>query len=138
MSLHLVKLCVGVETPQRLFQLQSHEQPPYCTTRNTPRRQQDLLNGGSLYWVFRGAIRARQRIKEFRSVTRPDGMRYCRIMLDPQLILTRAKPMRAFQGWRYMEACPADIRPAGGAAGETDKAWDKEKMEEELRELGLL
>ena len=72
MTVHLVKLCVGVDTVQELhgWQTERLKQPParantpeLChRTLQTPRRGDELLDGGSLYWVIKGVILVRQRV----------------------------------------------------------------------------
>lgn len=145
MSLHLVKLCVGVdELPQlaawqkrRLEQRRQAGEPAelYHRTRQMPRRREELLGGGSLYWVVRGVIQARQRIVDLRAVRGEDGVARCDIVLDPLLVATRPHPRRAFQGWRYLDAkdAPGDLDLASGDLKEMPR-----EMRAELLELGLL
>jgi hypothetical protein len=104
-------------------------------TRNTPRRAAELLDGGSIYWVIKGAIRARQRILSIEKRTDARGRRYCEVGLDPKLVETVARPCRPFQGWRYLEppAAPADRERLSGDLGGMPPG-----MVEELRSLGLL
>ena len=137
MALHLLKLCVGVSDVEEQFDWQrrrlAQEGEIYHTTRMVPRRQEELLNGGSLYWVIKGQIQCRQKLLEIRPFTDNDGINRCRLILDPDLKLTRIQPRRAFQGWRYLkpEDAPADI-PMG-------EAHDlPPEMRAELAELGLL
>lgn len=109
---HLVKLCVGAESVEDLARWQAErvaEDPatqPRHVTRMWPKRAEDLLAGGSLYWVIRGAILVRQRILALDTVTGEDGIERCAIRLDPGLVRTVAAPRRPFQGWRYL--APAD------------------------------
>jgi len=109
---HLVKLCVGAESVEDLARWQAAriaEDPatqPRHVTRMGPKRAADLLAGGSLYWVIRGAIMVRQRILALDPVTGADGIGRCAIRLDPALVRTVAAPRRPFQGWRYL--APAD------------------------------
>ena len=85
---------------------------PCHVTRMTPRRAEDLLNGGSLYWVIKGQILVRQEILSLEERVGNDGIRRCGIVMSPALIRTRAAPRRPFQGWRYLEQgdCPPDLR----------------------------
>jgi hypothetical protein len=141
MTVHLVKLCVGVESIQDLAEWQSvclkerkkKKQPLVLThvTRQTPKRAAELTGGGSLYWVIKGHIAARHRILELKPVTK-NGVPHCGIVYDPELIPTVRRACRPFQGWRYLEAndAPPDAR-----------GLDKNLPEElaiELAELGLL
>ncbi len=86
-------------------------------TRNRPKRADDLTAGGSLYWVIGGVVLVRQRILEIRPDSFEDGSHCTAIVLDPALVRVAAKPVRAFQGWRYL--APADAPPdlASGAEG---------------------
>lgn len=121
-SLNLVKLCVGAEGVQDLIDWQRNPRAkgpdglPRHVTRMWPKRDAELLGGGSLYWVFKGLILARQRILRLDEVDRGDGVRRCGIVLHPDVIRTEAVPKRPFQGWRYLErsAAPRDL-PRGKA-----------------------
>jgi len=144
MPLHLVKLCVGISEPDELAAWQKKRwndakkagRKPECRhlTRNVPRRGEEILDGGSLYWVIKGVIRVRQRITAIKPVVM-DGQPRCKLMLDRKLIRVAPRPMRAFQGWRYLEAAsaPPDLDELGKGAADMPP-----RMVEELRELGLL
>lgn len=145
MTLNLVKLCVGVDTVEELegwivYRLEERRRngdpvEHYHTTRMIPKRVEELLDGGSLYWVIRGNIQVRQRLIEVRPFRDGEGIRRCRLVLEPKLVLTAWQPRRPFQGWRYLEAkdAPADI--AGGEDGFADLPA---AFRRELAELGLL
>ncbi len=125
-TLHLVKLCVGTDTVEDLLHWQSGRSAerlaagldprPRHITRMWPRRADELLRGGSLYWVIRGVIRVRQRIAALEAVTGEDGIRRCAIVFEPALIPTLPRPRGPFQGWRYFPAsdAPPDIGTAPG------------------------
>ncbi|MFZ1725712.1 MAG: DUF1489 domain-containing protein [Albidovulum sp.] len=123
---NLVKLCVGADTVEDLAMWQAERMAripghiPCHVTRMWPRRADELLNGGSLYWVFRGAVLARQRIVALEERRGDDGILRCGLMFDPEIIRTEAMPRRAFQGWRYLEPkdSPRDL-PRGKAADTT-------------------
>lgn len=127
-ALHLVKLCVGTESIEDLRQWQSGraaerlakglDPRPRHVTRMWPRRAEELLAGGSLYWVIRGTIQVRQRIAGLEEVTGADGITRCAIVLEPALIPTALRPRRPFQGWRYLPAAdaPPDLGSAPGEA----------------------
>jgi len=146
MTLHLVKLCVGVASIEeldtwqsaRLLQLRkaSRSATLFHTTFQTPKRQDELLDGGSIYWVIKGAIQVRQRLIGFSEGHRSDGSPGCRLLLDPALVSVRPVPRRAFQGWRYLagEDAPPDI----GNAGETGLVNMPEQLRRELAELCLI
>jgi hypothetical protein len=145
MIVHLVKLCVGVETVQdlavwqaeRLRRLaQAGEAVELChRTRQMPRRRAEILDGGSLYWVVKGFVLVRQRILDLKDATKDDGTACCGIVLNPELVTTRPQPRRAFQGWRYLEAAdaPADARTLDEVEADIPPG-----MREELRELRLI
>jgi len=125
-TLHLIKLCVGTDTVEDLLHWQSRRSAeriaaglnprPRHVTRMWPRRADELLRGGSLYWVIRGVIRVRQRIAALEPVTGEDGIRRCAIVFEPALIATLPRPRGPFQGWRYLPAsdAPPDIGIAPG------------------------
>ena len=114
---HLVKLSVGTDTPDTLEAWQESraaQHPdglPFHVTRMWPKREAEILNGGSIYWVIRGAIQCRQRILRLDEVIGEDGIRRCAIVSKPGLIRVAATPRRAFQGWRYLAAedAPEDL-----------------------------
>ncbi|WP_428928352.1 DUF1489 family protein [Marinibacterium sp. SX1] len=114
---NLVKLCVGAEAVDDLLAWQATSRGrwpdnlPRHVTRMWPKREAELLNGGSLYWVFKGLVLCRQRVLRLERVTGEDGIDRCAIVLDPEVIRTRALPRRPFQGWRYLAAgdAPEDL-----------------------------
>lgn len=139
MALHLVKLCVGVDT---LGQLQDwlaakrragRPAEHVHVTRMTPRRAAELLDGGSLYWVIKGNIQARQRLLDIRSLSGKDGIPSAGLVLEAELVATRWQPRRPFQGWRYLGGADAPADLAG-----SDTAAMPESLRSELAALGLL
>jgi hypothetical protein len=76
-----------------------------------PKRADEILNGGSIYWVIKGVIQCRQPIVRLDEVIGEDGIRRCAIVSKPGLIRVAATPRRAFQGWRYLAAdeAPEDL-----------------------------
>ncbi len=145
MTLHLVKLCVGVDTVEDLqdwvtFRLEEQrragETPErFHTTRMKPKRGDELLDGGSLYWVIRGKVQVRQQLLELRPFRDKDGIKRCKLVLEPKLVLTEWQPRRAFQGWRYL--APKDA-PRDLAGDQALIAALPPKLRSELAELGLL
>lgn len=125
-TLHLVKLSVGTISVEDQLEWQARHSAerlaagldprPRHVTRMWPKRADELLRGGSLYWVIRGIIRVRQRIAALDEVIGEDGIRRCAIVFEPLLIPTTPRPRRAFQGWRYLTAAdaPPDIGTAPG------------------------
>ena len=108
--LHIKKLCVGVESLARLRAYQANRKRLYHDTRNFPRRAEEILQGGSLYWIIKGNFAARQPIVDLQALHDNDGRAFCRIVLATELIDVRADQHRPFQGWRYLEVdkAPAD------------------------------
>ncbi len=117
----MVKLCVGARSIADLKAWQDariaaqradgvSRARPYHITRFAPKRAEELLDGGSLYWVIQGLVQVRQRIVGFDEVRVDDGAK-CRISFDRKLIETELAPRKAFQGWRYLteEDAPADL-----------------------------
>lgn len=138
MPLHLVKLCVGVSEVSELRAWirearQGHDTLDHVT-RMFPKRKDEIVPGGSIYWVIRGLILCRQPIAALTEVIGRDGIRRCRIDFKPKIILVRPAPRRAFQGWRYLEASDA---PPDVAASEATGLPSAE-MRRDLAELGLL
>ncbi len=145
MTVHLVKLCVGVDTVKDLktwqterlrFLAESGEVPELChRTMQMPRRRDDVLDGGSLYWVIKGFVLARQRILDLKKTTREDGRSCCGIVLDRKIVTTRPHPRRPFQGWRYLEAADA---PPDARIDEDDGGEMPPGMRKALLELRLI
>ena len=113
--INLIKLSVGTETVEDLAAWQCSPRPkgkdglPRHVTRMWPKREADILNGGSIYWVIKGVIQARQKILRLDEYDRGDGIRRCALVFDPDLIHTAPVLKRPFQGWRYLD--PADAPP---------------------------
>ena len=144
MPLHLLKLCVGAASIDDLVQWQAgrleearRAKKPveiFHTTRMAPKRGDELIAGGSLYWVIKGMIAARQTLLEIRPITDKDGISRVQLVLGHDVVPVLPRPFRAFQGWRYLKPAdaPADI---GSAAGIEHLP---EPLRRELAELGLL
>lgn len=145
MPLHLLKLCVGAESIEDLEAwIESRRRERAAgrgpsrhghVTRMAPRRAAELLNGGSLYWVIKGQVAARQALLDIETFTDADGIGRCRLVLDETVVPVRPRPFRPFQGWRYL---PGHEAPEDLAAGAADLAGMPEEMQRELRLLGLL
>lgn len=146
MTLHIVKLCVGAASIEdlatwqqgRLDEQMARDEAPrlFHATFQTPKRQAELLDGGSLYWVIKGSIQVRQRLVGFDEGTRTDGSSCCLILLDQALVPVRPVPRRAFQGWRYLTAedAPEDLGTGRGSALQSFPP----EMRRELLELCLI
>ncbi len=138
--LHLLKMAVGAGDLNELRRSRAERTAQRgwsaVYTRNRPRREGEVLDGGSLYWVIRGQIRARQRVLAFHAERDDNGRAYCLIETAPEVVATLLRPFRPFQGWRYLRPvdAPADARGGGDLGAEAPP----EAMLNELRELGLL
>ena len=138
-ALHLLKLSVGTESVDDLRRWQARRQAlsgrVFHQTRMMPRRAAELLHGGSIYWVIRGLIQARQHLTAIEPQVDEEGRRFTLLVLDPELIRTLVTPHRPFQGWRYLSAgdAPADLGEAPADAPDMPP-----EMIAELRTLGLL
>ena len=80
-------------------------------------------------------MRVRQRIIRIDDIEDLEGKKRCCLVLSPDLIKTEHKPLRPFQGWRYLE--PVDA-PADLQSNQEVNPDMPIEMEEELRGLGLL
>lgn len=145
MALHLLKLCVGCDSVEELehwiaSRLKERRRRGLSrdhihTTRMVPKRADELLRGGSLFWVIRGNVLCRERLLDVRPFVDKAGVRRCQLVLEPKLVLVEPRPWRAFQGWRYLESkdCPRDLDRAAPGAKHMPEA-----LRSQLRELGLL
>ena len=143
MICHLIKLAAGCSDIDQLASRQTGQPARYSdsahvciTTKRTPRRVDELLEGGSLYWVINHRIACRQAIHDIETLAGSNGT-YCAIRLDAQIVRTWAVRKKPFQGWRYLEADNAPPDAGLYQAGQDDNAPSPE-MAQELRELGLL
>ena len=146
MPLHLIKLSVGTDSIEDLedwIKLKLAEQKKrgvkkperFHTTRMVPKRAEEIVGGGSIFWVIRGEILCRERILDIRPFVDKAGVGRCKLVLDPKCVPVRPRPYRAFQGWRYLaeKDAPPDLdRVARGTSNMP------EPLRRELRELGLL
>jgi hypothetical protein len=144
MALHLIKLCVGAESIDDLEEWiaeriaerkkRGERQHSLHVTRMVPKRSAELLEGGSLYWVIRGQVAARQSLLDVESFTDGEGIGRCRLWMEPKVIPVLPRPYRPFQGWRYLahDDAPPDLRERG------DIAEMPEALRRELSGLGLL
>jgi len=134
--LHLLKLAVGIDDIDHLRRIRKARAAErggnWVYTRNHPRRAQEVLSGGSIYWVIRGQIRVRQRVTGLRGERDETGRRYCLIEVDAELVPTLPRAWRPFQGWRYLAS--ADAPPDRSVPAEAPS----DRMFAELRALGLI
>ncbi|KCZ87328.1 hypothetical protein HJO_16817 [Hyphomonas johnsonii MHS-2] len=117
----MVKLCVGAETIDDLADWQARQlqriPEPVHHTRMMPKRAEEMLDGGSIYWVIKRAIRVRQRIIDIRAITDEEGRAMCELVFDTDLVRTYAQAKRPFQGWRYLKPtdAPRDLKTGEAA-----------------------
>jgi hypothetical protein len=101
-----------------------------------PKRMDEIVGGGSLYWVIKGQLCARQRLVAIRPFTDEGGIGRCHLVLEPTVVPVQPRPCRPFQGWRYLKAEDAPRDLSRDAAG--DLAAMPEELRRELAQLGLL
>lgn len=145
MPVHLLKLCVGCDSIRDLeawieenrvqHRRLGRDYEQTHTTRMVPKRAQEILAGGSLFWVVKGFVACRQRLLALRPITDADGVGRCRLVLDTTVVPVTPRPCRPFQGWRYLEDpdAPGDLARSGG-----ELAVMPEPLRRELAGLGLL
>lgn len=145
MPLHMVKMAVGIDSldhlaavqKQRRAALKAERGKPILIhkTRNYPKRAEEILAGGSMYWIVKGFVRVRQRILGLERTKDAEGKPRCEIRLDPKLVRTVPMAHKPMQGWRYLEDrdVPKDLTGRGDATADMPP-----EMLAELRKLGLL
>ncbi|MEK9671430.1 MAG: DUF1489 domain-containing protein [Rhodospirillaceae bacterium] len=145
MTLNLIKLSVGIESIEHLAEVQQNRiagrirqgQLPDLMhiTRMWPKRKDELLDGGSIYWVIKRAIRCRQRLIDLVETVNGQGLPACGLVLDPEIVPVKPRAFRPFQGWRYFQVAdaPADLSGQDRHLGELPP-----DMADELRGLGLI
>ncbi|HAK99254.1 MAG: DUF1489 family protein [PS1 clade bacterium] len=139
MTLHLIKLAARATGVDDLVNWQTYVREThgelFHTTRMMPKRVNELLDDGSIYWVIKRKIRVRQSILDIQPFTDEAGIKRCHIFLDPELIATRQQARRPFQGWRYLPATDAPEDMPMAAEGDDELP---EHLKAELMALGLL
>lgn len=143
-QVNLLRPAVGITDMTHLHEIQRHfrtrthegQDVVVATTRRLPRQKDDILAcDGSMYWIIKNTIQARQKIIALDLVEDTDGETYCQILMDPQIIRVSPRKKRAFQGWRYFKGTdvPEDIGPFSPSDDELPA-----EMAEELRSLGII
>lgn len=139
--INLIKLCVGVDSVEELEDWRAERRARglgrpdglnYHRTRMTPKRADELVGQGSLYWVIAGEIRGRQKVVGLESAVREDGAPCCLILMQPGVIRTIPQKRAPFQGWRYLK--PEEAPPDLGAFADDGEAG----LVADLMRLGLL
>jgi hypothetical protein len=140
-TVHLLKLSVGTENVDDLAawqatrRAQTEDGLPRHITRMWPRRDSEILNGGSIYWVIKGVIQCRQDIRRLDEYESADGIRRCAIVLDPKLVRTQSSLRRPFQGWRYLPVADAPPDLPKGRSSEDPLPVELNRA---LAEIGVL
>ncbi len=138
---NLIKLSVGTESVEDLAawhaskRAQAADGLPRHVTRMWPKRAEEILNGGSIYWVIKGLIQCRQVVARLDEVIGEDGIRRCAIVLEPELIRTQSSLKRPFQGWRYLAMADAPLDLPKGRAEEDVLPVE---LNQALAEIGVL
>ena len=145
-SVNIVKLAVGIQSVEELALIQRRflNQPTvqtskgfYHSTKLMPKKHDAIVESGSLYWVIKGVICARQKIVEIIKQEDSDGIKRCRIYLEDSIIKTTPIRKRPFQGWRYLKKnkTPADIIDPITGTFDDDIPLE---VQRQLLEVGLL
>lgn len=114
--LHLTKVAYGMESVEELRErIGAFEGVGQflLSTRNMPRRHAEIAGNGSLFWIHRHHLVARTPILAFEEAEAGRTAIVC----APRLVLVRAVPRRAHQGWRYLEGTDAPPDLGEGGAG---------------------
>ncbi|WP_262695291.1 DUF1489 domain-containing protein [Kordiimonas aquimaris] len=143
MTLHILKVAAGtssVEELERVVARYSFEDPELghvmaMSSRNTPQRRDELLDGGSVFWIIKRQVVARASLVDIRSEERLDGRKGCQMCIIPKVIRTVPQAKNGFQGWRYFqpENAPADL-----ITGDSEAGTGSPELAAELQTLGLL
>lgn len=130
MPLHMIKLCVGVAKVETLERRVAKNQWLTVNTRMTPKRADEIEDGGSLFWVMKGSVTCRMPILDISS-SGEGKEKKCLIKLANEVVRTAPQARRPFQGWRYLEPkdAPADLSTMD--AGELPDDFARQ-----LREMG--
>lgn len=138
MALHLIKLCVGADSIADLEgwiagRVRGSGRHVH-TTRMMPKRRDELIEGGSLYWVIRGILSCRQPILDLTQRTDAEGIQRCDVLLEPVVVPVEARPRGPFQGWRYLASheAPPDLSEAARAEDLPPA------LQRELRTIGVI
>ena len=145
MTIHMIKLVVGVDDLDQFLEIQRRSVVDYdgqpantVWTRFKAKRADEIIaGGGSIYRVIKNKIQCRQKILGFEMVETVEKGTQCLIMVEPEIIQTMSKPKRPFQGWRYLEPAQAP-KDRGIYLGDNQREEIPSDMEDELRDMGLL
>lgn len=136
---HLLKIAVGIESVEHFrerIKIRRKQGKTFTHyTRHMPKRAEEVLAGGSLYWIVKGYIAVRCPIVRLEEAVLENKGPHCGIVMKCELIPVVPQPRRPHQGWRYLEAedAPPDLADLGKGAAEMPP-----EMAAQLRDLGLL
>ena len=141
--LHLIKLSVGSTSfssldswQQRVaFKHSSGKKVFNHGTTMRPKRTEELLAGGSVYWVVKGFIIGRNPLVAIDYDPKAAGRQKCSLLCGLPMIPVMPRRFRAFQGWRYFK--PADA-PRDMTRTQMKKGHLPPEMMAELSDLGLI
>lgn len=143
MSVHLLKPALGI---QDLYEFAVRQKArwmdhdgrlvyPVWTSRK-PQRAEELLDGGSLYWIVKKQILCRQAVLDIIPYQQEgDEKPSYLILCSPDLVRTQSVKKKPFQGWRYLEA---ENAPADQGVLRVDDQPPPPALEKILREAGLI
>ena len=142
-KLHILRTAYQINSLHELYEIQLNfrtvvygkNKAVQATTRRKPKRAEEIKQGGSVYWIIKNQIQARQEVLDIDFVESDYEKDYCRIFLNPEIIRTKPQPKRSIQGWRYLkeENAPEDLGAFDPNADELPN-----EMLEELKDLGVL
>ena len=122
-TLHLTKVafgCLTLEALQKRVAMRARDAEIRVVTRMRPKRMDELV-GGSLHWIVKHRIIARQQILRFED--RSDGR--IDIVCSAELVVVPAVPKRAHQGWRYLETEISEEADPSGIADLPPRLYGK-------------
>lgn len=147
MTIHLLRPAAGCDSLYTLSQRQRRfrapmekggRPTPIISTKRKPARDDQLLKGGSVYWIIKRAIQARQSIIGIDMIDDPNGGTRCLIYLDEELMRTEPYPQKPFQGWRYLETSNAPPDLGLYVPGDAEEDDVSPEMLAALKETGLI
>jgi len=134
MALNITKVafgCASLDILSERIAARAENEVAIVTTRYRPTRHEEVV-GGSLFWIIKHHLVARQTILGFAEI---EGEKRWRILLDARLVLVRSQPRRAHQGWRYLAAEDA---PTDFDLGDAGMAEMPSALRGELSALALI
>lgn len=132
MPLHLTKVAYGAQSLDEIRSwFASRGGEARLTTRYLPKRHEEIVPGGSLFWIFKHQLVMRSPILRFEAAE--GGTTH--IVIAARLIEVMPRPKRAHQGWRYLAG---DEAPRDLAEGESAGDVMPGHLASDLARLGLV